>query len=121
MVRHPAFRLRKYDAKMVGDVIKARIDAQRDTMVEQEEAVFGELSLMEAKAKAILERDGIATIFIPQYLNFVRECYRLFKRFSQVSRTNEAQILFNKWVSRGLNGVELERIAELCGIHITVY
>jgi len=121
MVRHPAFRLRKYDSKIDADVIRARFAAQRDTMVEQEESVFGEVSLMEAKAKAILEDLGVATIQIPAYLNFVRECYRLFKKFSQTTRQNEAQIFFNKWVARGLTPSTLAAIAPLCGITIPGY
>jgi hypothetical protein len=121
MVRAPDKRLRKYDAKMVGDVIKNRIDAQRDGMVEQQQSIQGELSLMESKAKAILESLGVATIYIPQYLNYVRECYRLFKHFSQVSRQNEAQVMFNKWVSRGLTPSTLAKVSVLCGITIPGY
>jgi len=35
MVRSAGYRVSKYSAKMVGDVVKNRFDAQHDSMVEQ--------------------------------------------------------------------------------------
>jgi len=120
-LRHPAYRLRKYDAKIDPDAIKLRFAAHRDAMVEQEEAIFGELSLIESKAKVVCEAAGIVTMNIPAYLNFARQCYRLFKKFSQVSRQNETQNWFNMWVARGYNPTVLAQVAELCGIAIPGY
>jgi len=120
-LRHPAYRLRKYDAKMDPDAIKLRFAAHRDAMVEQEEAIFGELTLTESKAKTVCEANGIPTYQIPAYLNFARECYRLFKNFSQTTRQNEVQNWFNMWVARGLRGTVLASVAELCGIAIPGY
>jgi len=120
-MRHPAFRLRKYDAKLSGDVIKARIDAHRDSMVEQEEAIFGEISLVEAKAKVVCEAAGIPSVAIPGYLNFARQCYAISKKFSSVTRQNLVQIRFNDWVAQGLVPSVLAECATLCGTAIPGY
>ncbi|GAJ02046.1 unnamed protein product, partial [marine sediment metagenome] len=55
------------------------------------------------------------------YLNFARQCWKYFKKFSQLTRTNEVTSLFNLWVSRGLEGETLAAIASLCGITIAGY
>jgi len=120
-VRHPAYRLRKYDAKMDPDSIRARFLAHRDTMVEQEEAIFGEIVLVETKAKRVLEASGVASIQIPAYLNFARQCYSLGKRFSGTTLSNEVLNWFNHWQSRGLIGTILAKIADLCGVAIAGY
>lgn len=120
-MRHPAYRLRKYDAKMDPDAIRTRFLNHRDTMVEQEEAIFGELVLVESKAKSVCEAAGIPSISIPGYLNFARQCWKFFKKFSQTTRTNEVTYWFNHWVSRGLNATVLADIAELCGVTIAGY
>ena len=103
------------------DSIKQRFADQKDSMVEQEEAIFGELVLVEEKAKSVCEANGIASIFIPAYLNFARQCWKYFKKFSQTTRTNEVTYWFNHWVSRGLNATVLAAIAELCGVTISGY
>jgi len=120
-MRHPAFRLRKYDAKMDPDSIKQRFADQKDTMVEQEEAIFGEISLIEAKAKVVCEAAGIASCDIPTYLNFARQCYKFFKKFSGLTRTNEVLFWFNHWVSRGKDATVLASISALCGVSIPGY
>lgn len=120
-MRHPAYRLRKYEAKMDPDSIRQRFLDQKDSMVEQEEAIFGELVLVETKAKSVCEKAGIPSIAIPGYLNFARQCYKYFKKFSQTTRDQEVQYCFNHWVSRGLTGSVLAEIATLCGVTISGY
>ena len=121
MVRAAAYRTRKYAAKMDPDSIKQRFADHRDTMIEQEEAIFGQLELIEEKAKSVCEAAGIASISIPGYLNFARQCWKYFKKFSQATRTNEVTGLFNLWVSRGLTASILADIAALCGVTIPGY
>jgi len=120
-LKHPAYRLRKYDAKIDPEAIRMRFAAHKDTMVEQEEAIFGEIALTEAKAKTVCEEAGIPTYQIPGYLNFARKCYKLTKNFSQTTRVNEVNNWFNLWVSRGLNATVLASIATLCGVTIPGY
>lgn len=120
-MRPATYRTRKYEAKMDPDSIRQRFMDHKDTMVEQEEAVFGELVLIESKAKDVCEAAGIASISIPPYLNFARQCWKYFKKFSQTTRTNEVTFWFNHWVSRGLNATVLASIASLCGVTIAGY
>jgi len=120
-MRSPYFRLRKYDAKINADSIKQRFLDHKDSMVEQEEAIFGELVLIESKAKSVCEAAGVPTIQIPFYLNFARQCYKYFKKFSQTTRFNEVAFWHAHWVSRGLSGAVLANVAELCGITIPGY
>lgn len=120
-MRSAVFRLRKYEAKMDPDSIKQRFLDQKDSMVEQEEGVFAELVLIESKCKSVCEAAGVATIMIPWYLDFARQCWKYFKKFSQATRTNELTFWFNHWVSRGLDGYILANVAELCGVRIPGY
>lgn len=103
------------------DSIRQRFADQKDTMVEQEEAFFAELALVEEKAKSVCEAAGIPSINIPGYLNFARQCWKFFKKFSQTTRTNEVNYWFTHWVSRGLTAAVLASIAELCGVAIPGY
>lgn len=120
-MRDAVMRTRKYEAKMDPDSIKQRFADHKDSMVEQEEGIFGELVLVESKAKSVCEAAGIASINIPGYLNFARQCWKYFKKFSQTTRTNEVTFWFNHWVSRGLTASVLASIAELCGVTIPGY
>ena len=112
---------RKYEAKIDGDVQKARIDAQKSTMVEQVQALFAEIHEVVRKAKVIAETAGESVILLPWYQNFARECYRIGKNFQGTTKTNEVNIAFEKYVSRGLDGQVLADIAELCGETIAGY
>ena len=103
------------------DSIRQRFADQKDAMVNQEEAIFGEIVLVESKAKSVCEAAGIPTISIPAYLNFARQCYKAFKNFSQTTRTNLVTARFNFWVSQGLTGSVLADIASLCGVEIAGY
>lgn len=120
-MRHPAYRLRKYEAKMDPDTIRARFLAHRETMIEQEESIFGELVLIESKAKIVCENAGIPSISIPAYLNFARQCWKYAKKFSGTTKDNEITFWFNHWVSRGLTASVLADISELCGTTIAGY
>jgi hypothetical protein len=112
---------RKYEAKIDGDVVKARIDAQKSTMVEQVQALFAELHEVVRKAKVVAEAAGVSTILLPAYQSFARQCYKISKNFTGSTRTNEINIAFEKWVSRGLDGQVLADISELCGTTISGY
>jgi len=111
MVRSAAFRTSKYDAKMVGDVVKNRIDAQRDSMVSQETTAFGNLVNMEESVKTLLEGWGISVTLIPSYLAFARQCYRINATHAGDIGTNEMCYAAAHWNSRGLLLYYLQQIA----------
>lgn len=120
-MKHPAYRTRKYDAKMNPDSIRQRFADQKATMVEQEEALFAELALIEEKAQTVCMDAGIVTGQIPQYLNFARKCYKMAKKFKSVTKDNAVNVWFNKFVAEGLNATVLAGIAALCGTTIAGY
>jgi len=121
MVRHEAYRTRKYDAKIDPDAIRSRFLAHKDTMLEQVEAKFAELVLIETKAKMVCEEAGVPTYQIPAYLNFARQCYRISKQFTQATQINETYFRYSTWLNRGLNATILSDIARLCGVDLTEY
>jgi len=119
MVRPQVYRIKKYENKIVGDVIKARFDALRDVMREQQEVRFSDLVNLEETVKSIVEPQGVPTILIPHYLNFGRELYSKTQRFSGTSLQNEAKLVYEKWKARGLNVDLLKAIASAFGIDTT--
>ena len=121
LVRHETYRTRKYEGKIDPEAIRLRITALKDMMVEQVEAKFAELALVERKAKQVCEAAGVPTYQIPAYLNFARQCYRIGKNFSQTTQLNEVYFRYSTWVSRGLTASILADIAQLCGVDITDY
>jgi hypothetical protein len=116
LVRPQVYRIKKYEGKVTGDVVKARFDALKDTMAEQQEVRFSDLVNLENTVKGIVEPKGEPTILIPHYLNFGRELYSLTSRFSGVSLANEAQLVYIKWKTRGLKPDILKAIAQAFGI-----
>ena len=111
MVRSSANRTTKYDAKMVGDVVKNRIDAQRDSMVAQETQQFGNLVTLEEGVKTLLEGWGISVTLIPSYLSFARQCYRINRTHAGSIGVNEMCYAAEHWELRGLNIYYLQQIA----------
>ena len=110
MVRSATYRTSKYSAKMVGDVVKNRFDAQHDAMVEQVTNKFAELAQAESDAKALLNGWGVSTTLVPFYLSFARQCYSIAQKHSDEIALDEICIRFDSWVSRGLDPYYLEQI-----------
>lgn len=116
MVRPQVYRIKKYEGKVVGDVVKARFDSLKDSMVEQQQVRFSDLENIENTIKGIVEPQGVATILVPHYLNFGRELYKLTQKFSGTTLDNEALICFTKWKSRGLTVAILKTIGSAFGL-----
>ena len=116
MVRPQVYRIKKYTGKVVGDVVKARFDALKETMAEQQSVRFSDLVNLENTVKSIVEPQGVATILIPHYLNFGRELYSLTQRFSGATLNTEATLVFQKWKARGLSVDILKAIGNAFGI-----
>lgn len=117
MVRHPAYRRKKYESKIDGDVVKQRFAAMKETMQEQVDAAFTELASLEDSVKTeILEPEGIPSVFIPAYLNVARQIWKLTKRFTGKTLEVEAHIVANKWYERGLKPDILNAILAKFGI-----
>lgn len=121
MVRSAINRAKKYEAKLVGDVIKNRIDAHRDSMIEQENTQFANLVAYEISVKEALEGECTAhSIDIPFYLAFGRQCYKIINTHGTGTiATEEAQGKCDLWVTRGLDGACLVAVANVFGITVT--
>jgi len=111
MVRDAARRTTKYTAKIVGDVVKNRIDALKDSMVEQVTDQFAALVDKESTAKSMLNGWGVVSIQVPFYLSFVRKLYGLSRKHSGASLQTEAEIATHAFVTRGLDGYYLQELA----------
>jgi hypothetical protein len=116
LVRPQVYRIKKYEGKVVGDVVKARFDALKETMAEQQSVRFSDLVNLEQTVKGIVEPQGVPTILIPHYLNFGRELYSLTSRFSGTTLDNEALLVFQKWKARGLAVAILKSIGSAFGL-----
>jgi hypothetical protein len=114
MGRDPTYRASKYAAKIVGDVIKNRIDAQKDSMVSQATTQFGLIAAKEDLTKSKLVGWGVSTLHVPFYLSFARQLYGITKKHSGQIAENEACLATAKWGStqRGLNMYYLQTIAQ---------
>ncbi|MBU1067707.1 hypothetical protein KKE60_07950 [Patescibacteria group bacterium] len=119
MVRPAVYRTSKYSAKMVGDVVKNRFDAQHDSMVEQVTNKFASFVTAENAAKTLLNAAGISTVEIPFYLSFARQCESISTKHSDQVALEELCIRLESWVSRGLDVYYLEQIClVVCGIDL---
>lgn len=111
MVRAASDRINKYTAKLVGDVIKNRIDAQKEFMVAQVADKFPELVNKETAIKSLLNGWGTSTIEVPFYLSYGRKLYGLSLKHQDEILIDEACIAYKAWFARGLDGDKLVQIA----------
>lgn len=111
MVRSSTYRTSKYAAKLVGDVIKNRIDAQRDSMVSQVGPRFAEAEAVEVATKNLLTGWGLSVIFVPSYLAYSRECMGILNKHTGDIAHDEICIAHDKWETRGLDSYFMQVIA----------
>lgn len=112
MVRDASRRTTKYAAKIVGDVIKNRIDALKDSMVEQVTDKFADLVNIESQTKSMLNSWGVKSITVPFYLSYARKLWRLKNKHSGGTLNVEACIATKAFIDRGLDPYYLQEIAE---------
>lgn len=105
MVRDADRRTAKYTAKINGDVIKNRIDALKESMVEQVTNRFATLVQKEEATKSLLVGWGVSTIQVPFYLSYSREIWGITLKHSGAIAEHEACIATEKWwhTYRGLD------------------
>ena len=117
MVRESTYRAKKWDKKVVGDIVKQRFESLKDVMHEQINNYFASISNFEDSVKKLLENKGISVIEIPFYLAYAREVFSLmFYSFVGETLKNEELAIRSKWVQRGLNDSILQDISKLLGI-----
>ena len=111
MVRPAANRINKYTAKIVGDVVKNRIDAQKDLMVAQFDPQASALAAEEAQIAAYLDPLGISPMLKPFYMSYGRKLHMLKRKHTDETLHDEACIATVAWGSRGL---DLFHLATIC-------
>ena len=109
MVRNVVDRVRRYRAKINGDVLKARADELKEQM-ERAQAIWlrGTVKI-EQEMKSMLQNisDRLNTIY---YIVFAKEINKVMRKFSGGTLMIELEILQNKWIARGLNVNTLDSI-----------
>jgi len=111
MVRAAVDRTNKYTAKIVGDVAKNRIDAQKDFMVAQATTQFSQLATEEAQIAAYLDPLGISPMLKPFYMSYGRKLHMLKRKHTDDTLHDEACIATVAWSTRGLDLFHLATIA----------
>ncbi|MBA7658705.1 hypothetical protein ES703_66664 [subsurface metagenome] len=104
-------RAAKYAAKVVGDVVKNRIDAQKDAMVANATPAFAALAELEHKIAVYVDAQGINVMLKPFYMSYGRKLYMLQNKHEGVAYENEACIACFAWQRRGLDITHLIYIA----------
>ena len=112
MVRPASNRIDKYTAKIVGDVVKNRIDAQKDFMVAQFSTQVAELATEEAQIAAYTDPLGISPMLKPFYMSYGRKLHALKRKHTDDTLHDEACIATVAWGTRGLDLFHLATIAE---------
>ena len=92
--------------------VKQILDDRRPEMLKRYEAAVASLCEMEVKARQTLNAAGVHTIFYVAYLSYARQLYKLSRQqgISGESFALQAQVLLDKWASRGLDAAVLARI-----------
>ena len=111
MVLSGARRGAKYAAKIVGDVVKNRIDAQKDFMVAQASVQFSALATEEAQIAAYLDPLGISPMLKPFYMSYGRKLHMLKRKHTDETLHDEACIATIAWSTRGLDLFHLATIS----------
>jgi len=98
----------KWAAKLSGDNRKLLYDKQKNQMSKLEAEATRELVQIENEIKQICQ--GASLLHIPYYIIFGKELYKLRNNHSAATLITEAEILEEKWRTRGLDYSLLNKI-----------
>ncbi len=105
-------RVENWNTKFNTGRVKETLDALRDDMLAHYQAAVAQLCAMETEVKQTLDKSGVHTILYVPYLDYGRQLYKLSrqKNISGESFAMAAQVLLEKWQSRGLDPAVLAAI-----------
>ena len=108
----PNQRLTAWKIKTDTGKVKEILDTIRPDMLKHYEAAVASLCEMETKARQTLNAAGVHTIMYVPYLSYARQLYKLSRQqgISGESFALGAEVLFQKWVARGLDSAVLAQI-----------
>ena len=112
MVKSGTDRINKYAAKIVGDVVKNRIDAQKDFMVANASPEFDALAAEETSIASYCDPLGISPMLKPFYMSFGRKIHGLKRKHADDTLHDEVCIAAVAWGARGLDLFHLATISE---------
>lgn len=121
MVRSATTRNTKYDKKIDGDVINARITALKPSMVEQVNVQYALQEMYEMKVKRYLEAIGVYGCDVHHYMNYMFGLWRRSRTFEAVTLRMEAEAWASSWLRRGLDAAHLIHIAHFFAIDLTAW
>jgi len=119
MVRGAEYRRRKYDGKIDPDVIAGRFERLATHIRHGMADKIPSLVEIEEQIKILCAQYGIASILIPFYMNVGRELFRVRIKHVGATASAEAQLVANKWATRGLNTSLIREICLKFGFDIT--
>jgi len=104
-------RIQAYELGLIPDVVQTKLNAKKNFMVEQEQAMQTALVTMEDRIAEILDNEGIIGNFRIPYLNFGRTLFRAKGHNSGVALQKIASAEKAKWVALGCDPAILDKIA----------
>ena len=112
MPSDPVKRVASWMAKYNVERVKATLDDLKPQMAERYQAAVADLYAMEIKTKEVLNSMGVQTILYIPYLNYSRQLFKLSRqqKISGESMQLAAQVLLDKWKSRGCDPAVLAEI-----------
>jgi len=106
-------RTRKYELGVIPDNVRAKFDALKPLMLDQQEARQAEIVDFETKVREILDDAGIVGNFRVPYLNFARALYRAKGHNSGIALRKIATAEKAKFVELGLDPTILDQIVNV--------
>jgi len=96
-------RIKKYKAKIDGDVSKIRIDRYGAEQATHFKGAVAEQAKIEIEVKRMMKDYNISAMFTHFYTNFGKKCVQLRNRFGGDNLCTELDAATNAWEGRGLN------------------
>jgi len=111
MVEEDVRRSRKYEKKIIGDVVGKRYDDVKKKMVRSERNYMINAVAIENEIKLLI--NDVGSFGIIYYIIFAKELIKMRERHAGYVLLDEVRILREKWEARGLDRERLKRIEML--------
>lgn len=116
MVRSAEIRKKTWDVKTEPATVGAIYARRKADMLESVQSYFSQIARIEAAAKRILERLGVAAQDVASYLFFARETWKLQKNFMPPTFWREVYRNMGVWSDRGLDPRILRELLVIFGV-----
>ena len=112
-------RIRKYEGKIDPDAVARRFELLKSRMAYGMASKIPTLVNLELTVKQICAKYGVPSYLYAHYYNVARELFKVTNTHIGDTAKAEAQLVVNKWATRGLNADILAEIAKLFGFEVT--